>query len=79
MGILLSVFQFRPSENISPLIYNIIMQLINYSNSILSIIPAAIALALAIATRRVLLSLGVGIIVGSFLLVGGNPLDALVT
>lgn len=54
------------------------MQLINYSNSILSIIPAAIALALAIATRRVLLSLGVGIIVGSFLLVGGNPLDALV-
>ena len=54
------------------------MQLINYSNSILSIVPAAIALALAIATRRVLLSLGVGIIVGSFLLVGGNPLDALV-
>ena len=54
------------------------MQLINYSNSILSIVPAAIALALAIATRRVLLSLGVGIIVGSFLLVGGNPLDALI-
>ena len=54
------------------------MQLINYSNSILSVVPAAIALALAIATRRVLLSLGVGIIVGSFLLVGGNPLDALV-
>ncbi|MGN6861721.1 Na+/H+ antiporter, partial [Neisseria sp. P0021.S004] len=54
------------------------MQLINYSNSILSIVPAAIALALAIATRRVLLSLGVGIIVGSFLLVGSNPLDALV-
>ena len=54
------------------------MQLINYSNSILSIVPAAIALALAIATRRVLLSLGVGIIVGSFLLVGGNPVDALV-
>ena len=54
------------------------MQLINYSNSILSIVPAAIALALAIATRRVLLSLGVGIIIGSFLLVGGHPLDALI-
>ncbi|MGX3012598.1 Na+/H+ antiporter NhaC family protein [Ursidibacter sp. B-7004-1] len=44
------------------------MNLIDYSSSIWSIVPAALALILAIVTRKVLLSLGVGIIVGAFML-----------
>lgn len=53
------------------------MQLIDYSQSFLSVIPAFLALALAVVTRRVLLSLGIGILVGVLLLTGGNPLHAL--
>lgn len=45
------------------------MSLIDFSASMLSIIPAVVALGLAIITRRVLLSLGVGIILGALLLV----------
>ncbi|MCF7529775.1 Na+/H+ antiporter NhaC family protein [Neisseria lisongii] len=52
------------------------MQLIDYSDSFLSVVPAFLALALAIITRRVLLSLGIGVLVGVFMLVGGTPLDA---
>lgn len=44
------------------------MDLINFSQSHLSILPPLIALSLAILTRRVLISLGVGIIWGAFLL-----------
>ena len=44
------------------------MELINYSTSILSIIPALLAIVLAIATRRVLISLSAGIIVGALML-----------
>ena len=39
--------------------------------------PPFLALALAVITRRVLLSLGIGIVVGALMLTGGNPLDGL--
>lgn len=54
------------------------MQLVDYSHSFMSVIPAALALVLAVVTRRVLLSLAVGIVVGVFMLTGGNPSNALV-
>ncbi len=44
------------------------MELIDYSSSFLSLFPAILALFLAIITRRVLVSLGVGIISGALLL-----------
>jgi tetracycline resistance efflux pump len=44
------------------------MNLIDFSNSYLSLLPPLIALTLAIITRRVLLSLGVGIVLGGLLL-----------
>ncbi len=53
------------------------MNLIQYSDSLLSVVPALLAVILAITTRRVLLSLGVGIIAGSILLNNYNPLAAL--
>ncbi|MBH5811747.1 Na+/H+ antiporter NhaC family protein [Neisseria meningitidis] len=53
------------------------MQLIDYSHSFFSVVPPFLALALAIITRRVLLSLGIGILVGVAFLVGGNPVDGL--
>ena len=52
------------------------MNLVDYSSSLLSVIPALIALLLAIATRRVLISLSLGIIVGALMLSDGNVLDA---
>lgn len=45
------------------------MELIDYSSSIYSVIPAFLAIVLAIATRRVLVSLSAGIIVGTLMLV----------
>ncbi|STZ76762.1 Na+/H+ antiporter NhaC family protein [Bergeriella denitrificans] len=53
------------------------MQLVDYSHSFLSVVPAFLALALAVITRRVLLSLGIGVIVGVLLLTGGHPLNGL--
>ena len=53
------------------------MQLIDYSNSFLAVVPPFLALALAVITRRVLLSLGIGILVGVAFLVGGSPIDGL--
>lgn len=53
------------------------MQLFNYSESFLSVVPAFLALALAVATRRVLLSLAIGIIVGILMLVRGNVIDGI--
>ena len=44
------------------------MTLIDFAGSPLSILPAVIALGLAIITRRVLISLGVGIVFGALLL-----------
>ncbi|MCP1660665.1 Na+/H+ antiporter NhaC family protein [Neisseria perflava] len=54
------------------------MQLVDYSHSYLSVVPAFLALALAVVTRRVLLSLGIGIIVGALLLTGGHLADTAV-
>ncbi|PFG55901.1 transporter (NhaC family) [Vibrio sp. ES.051] len=44
------------------------MNLIDFSNSPVSLLPPIVALTLAILTRRVLISLGVGIVLGSVLL-----------
>ncbi|MDV7103905.1 Na+/H+ antiporter NhaC family protein [Vibrio sp. TH_r3] len=46
------------------------MNLVDFSFSPLSLLPPLLALGLAILTRRVLISLGVGIIVGAVLLAG---------
>lgn len=54
------------------------MNLVDYSSSLWSVVPALIALLLAIATRRVLISLSLGIIVGALMLAGGNLFDATV-
>ncbi len=45
-----------------------IMNLIEYSQSAVSLFPPLIALGLAIFTRKVLLSLGIGIVIGALLL-----------
>lgn len=45
-----------------------VMNLVDFSASAFSLLPPMVALALAIITRRVLLSLGVGIVLGAFLL-----------
>lgn len=54
------------------------MELIDYSSSIWSIIPPLLALALAIITRKVLISLSVGILVGAAMLANFEPLNTLV-
>ncbi|MBN6065046.1 Na+/H+ antiporter NhaC family protein [Aggregatibacter actinomycetemcomitans] len=48
------------------------MELIDYSSSVWSILPPLLALLLAIITRRVLLSLSVGIFVGAIMLADVN-------
>ena len=48
------------------------MELIDFSSSVWSIIPALLAIVLAITTRRVLVSLSAGIIVGALMLGGWN-------
>ncbi|MDU8923878.1 Na+/H+ antiporter NhaC family protein [Pasteurellaceae bacterium LIM206] len=53
------------------------MQLTDFSTSIWSIVPAVLALTLAIVTRRVLLSLSLGILVGALMLTGGSVIDML--
>ena len=45
------------------------MTLVDFAASPVAVLPAVMALGLAIATRRVLLSLGVGIVLGALLLV----------
>ncbi|TNH02170.1 Na+/H+ antiporter NhaC family protein [Testudinibacter sp. TR-2022] len=52
------------------------MDFVDFSTSVWSIIPPLLALSLAIITRRVLLSLSAGIIVGALMLNGGNLLTA---
>lgn len=44
------------------------MELVNYSTSIYSVIPPILALLLAIVTRKVILSLSIGIITGALML-----------
>ncbi|QPB42798.1 Na+/H+ antiporter NhaC family protein [Rodentibacter haemolyticus] len=53
------------------------MELIDYSSSIWSIVPALLAIILAIATRRVLLSLSAGILIGALMLNGASILSTL--
>ncbi|MFO6425013.1 Na+/H+ antiporter NhaC family protein [Motilimonas sp. KMU-193] len=50
------------------------MELISLAESPLSLIPPVLAVFLAIITRRVLLSLGLGIAMGALLIVDFNPL-----
>ncbi|MGV6989604.1 Na+/H+ antiporter NhaC family protein [Testudinibacter sp. P80/BLE/0925] len=52
------------------------MDFVDFSNSFWSVIPPLLALSLAIITRKVLLSLSAGIIVGALMLSGGNVLNA---
>lgn len=52
------------------------MDFVDFSNSFWSVIPPLLALSLAIITRKVLLSLSAGIIVGALMLTGGNLLNA---
>ncbi|MDO4626879.1 MAG: Na+/H+ antiporter NhaC family protein [Pasteurellaceae bacterium] len=54
------------------------MQLADYSLSLWSILPAVLALGLAIATRRVLISLSIGILVGALMLANFNPIDSVI-
>ncbi|MCD8546961.1 MAG: Na+/H+ antiporter NhaC family protein [Aeromonadaceae bacterium] len=49
------------------------MALAHYSDSALSLLPPLLAVVLAITTRRVLLSLGIGILAGALLLNLGAP------
>lgn len=44
------------------------MTVLSYADSALSLLPPVVAILLAILTRKVLLSLGVGILIGTFLL-----------
>ncbi|MCE0496250.1 Na+/H+ antiporter NhaC family protein [Vibrio salinus] len=54
------------------------MNLIDFSSSPISIIPPVIALSLAIITRKVLLSLGVGIVLGALLLTDFSIFNAFI-
>ncbi len=49
------------------------MELTFFSNSPLSLLAPVVAIVLAVVTRKVLLSLGVGIVIGALLLAGLNP------
>lgn len=53
-----------------------IMNIVDFSHSVVSIIPPLVALGLAILTRHVLFSLGVGIVLGALLLSDFAPLQA---
>lgn len=52
------------------------MNVIDFASSPLSLLPPLVALGLAIITRRVLLSLGVGILIGALLLANYSVTDA---
>ena len=53
------------------------MDISHFADSGWSVLPPLLAVALAIMTRRVLLSLGVGIVTGSLLLNQFSPLESL--
>ncbi|QDF67740.1 Na+/H+ antiporter NhaC family protein [Shewanella sp. SNU WT4] len=52
------------------------MTVLTYADSALSLLPPVVAILLAVITRRVLVSLGVGIILGSLLLTDFTPLTS---
>ncbi len=52
------------------------MNLLDFASSPLSLVPALVALSLAIITRRVLVSLGMGIALGALLLADYSVGDA---
>ncbi|GJJ79618.1 Na+/H+ antiporter NhaC family protein [Pasteurella canis] len=52
------------------------MELIDYSTSVWAVVPPILALLLAIVTRRVILSLSIGILVGSLMLADFNLVNA---
>ncbi|KGQ69734.1 Na+/H+ antiporter [Chelonobacter oris] len=52
------------------------MDFVDFSHSFWSVIPPLLALSLAMITRKVLLSLSAGIIIGALMLSGGNVLNA---
>ena len=54
------------------------MELSSFSDSSLSLVAPAIAILLAVVTRKVLWSLGAGILAGSLLVTGFNPVDTVV-
>lgn len=54
------------------------MQLVDFSSSFWSVVPPLLALGLAIVTRKVILSLSAGIIVGALMLSNANPLDSVI-
>lgn len=54
------------------------MNLVDYSQSLWSVVPALLALILAIITRKVIISLSIGIIVGALMLTNGNVSDAFI-
>ncbi|WP_028110798.1 Na+/H+ antiporter NhaC family protein [Ferrimonas futtsuensis] len=53
------------------------MALISYADSALSLLPPLVAIGMAIMTRKVLLSLGLGILLGTLMLVEFAPMAAL--
>ncbi|MDP0588354.1 MAG: Na+/H+ antiporter NhaC family protein [Candidatus Endonucleobacter bathymodioli] len=53
------------------------MGFLDYSHSALSLVVPTISILLVIVTRKVLLSLGVSILVGSLLLTGYSPLESI--
>ena len=53
------------------------MELLNYSHSALSLVAPILAILLAVITRKVILSLGGGILAGGLLIAGFNPLNSL--
>ncbi len=53
------------------------MDLMSYATSPLSVLAPAVAIGLAVHTRRTLLSLSAGALVGALLLTGFNPLNAM--
>lgn len=53
------------------------MNIIDYSNSFWAVLPPFTALVLAVVTRRVLFSLGMGIVLGALLLTQFSPLNTL--
>ena len=52
------------------------MDLISYTTSPLSLLAPAMAIGLAVLTRKTLLSLGAGAVIGALLLTGFNPIHA---
>ena len=54
------------------------MDLVSFSHSPLSLAAPVVAIILAIVTRKVLLSLGAGVIAGALLLTSFNPVDTLI-